>query len=139
MYLGTDDYFVERKDTPLDADGQPNYEDLEALDIDLFNRNMNDLLSGRTVDLPTFDFINGTKAFGRRITSIKPYQPILIEGIHALNGKLTRYIRDEEKFKIYISPFTQLNVDSHNRVPTTDARMLCEWCGTICTVAIQRR
>ena len=124
LYLGTDDYFVERKDTPLDADGQPNYEDLEALDIDLFNRNMNDLLSGRTVDLPTFDFINGTKAFGRRITSIKPYQPILIEGIHALNGKLTRYIRDEEKFKIYISPFTQLNVDSHNRVPTTDARML---------------
>ena len=124
LYLGTDDYFVERKDTPLDADGQPNYEDLEALDIALFNRNMNDLLSGRTVDLPTFDFINGTKAFGRRITSIKPYQPILIEGIHALNGKLTRYIRDEEKFKIYISPFTQLNVDSHNRVPTTDARML---------------
>lgn len=124
LYLGTDDYFVERKDTPLDADGEPNYEDLDAIDIGLFNRNMNDLLSGKTVDLPTFDFLSGTKKFGHRITSIKPYQPILIEGIHALNGELTKYIAQEEKFKIYISPFTQLNVDSHNRVPTTDARML---------------
>lgn len=124
LYLGTDDYFVERKDTPVDEDGKPNYEDLETIDVSLFNKNMNDLLSGRQVDLPTFDFIRGTKIFGKRITSIRPHQPIVIEGIHALNGKLTREIAEEEKYRIYISPFTQLNIDSHNRIPTTDARML---------------
>ncbi|MCB6992277.1 nucleoside kinase [bacterium 210820-DFI.6.37] len=124
LYMGTDDYFVERKDTPLDADGEPNYEDLEAIDIGLFNRNMNDLLAGKKVDLPTFDFIEGVKRYGKRITSITPNQPIVIEGIHALNRELTKYIPDEEKFRIYISPFTQLNMDSHNRIPTTDARML---------------
>lgn len=124
LYMGTDDYFVERKDTPLDDDGTPNYEDLEALDIDLFNSNMNDLLAGKTVDIPEFDFLTGSKVFGRRKTSIKKNQPIVIEGIHALNGKLTEYIDDDEKFRIYISPFTQLNIDVHNRVPTTDARIL---------------
>lgn len=124
LYMGTDDYFVERKDTPLGPDGLPNYEDLECLDIELFNNNLNDLLAGREVDLPEFDFLTGTKKFGRRITSIKSNQPIVIEGIHALNDELTPYIDEMEKFKIYISPFTQLNIDVHNRVPTTDARML---------------
>lgn len=124
LYLGTDDYFVERVDTPLDEDGQPNYEDLEAIDIRLFNSNMNDLLAGKQVDIPSFDFIEGVKRFGKRITSITGRQPIVIEGIHALNAELTKYIPDEEKFRIYISPFSQLNMDSHNRIPTTDARML---------------
>ena len=124
LYMGTDDYFVERADTPLDENGRPNYENLEALDIELFNDNMNDLLAGREVDLPEFDFMTGTKVFGKRITSIGKNQPIVIEGIHALNGKLTEFIDDSEKFRIYISPFTQLNIDTHNRVPTTDARML---------------
>jgi len=94
------------------------------LDIELFNSNMNDLLAGREVDLPEFDFVEGTKTFGKRIMAIREDQPIIIEGIHALNGKLTEAIPDEEKFRIYISPFTQLNIDMHNRVPTTDARML---------------
>ena len=124
LYIGTDDYFVERPQTPLGDDGLPNYEDMDALDTELFNSNMNDLLAGRMVDLPEFDFIDGTKIFGRRITSIRPDQPIVIEGIHALNRDLTRQIREEEKFRIYISPFTQLNIDVHNRVPTTDARIL---------------
>lgn len=124
VYMGTDDYFVERAETPLDENGKPNYEDLEALDIGLFNSNMNDLLAGKEVDLPEFDFMTGTKIFGRRIMSIREDQPIVIEGIHALNGKLTEFIDDKEKFRIYISPFTQLNIDTHNRVPTTDARML---------------
>ncbi len=124
LYMGTDDYFVERAETPLGPDGERNYEDLEALDIELFNRNMNDLLEGKVVDLPEFDFMTGTKHFGKRFTSIQSNQPIVIEGIHALNGKLTEFIDDDEKFKIYISPFTQLNIDMHNRVPTTDARML---------------
>lgn len=124
LYMGTDDYFVERAQTPLDEEGKPDYEGLGALDIELFNSNMNDLLAGKEVDLPEFDFVDGKKIFGRRITSIRENQPIVIEGIHALNGKLTEFIDDKEKFRIYVSPFTQLNIDTHNRVPTTDARML---------------
>lgn len=124
LYMGTDDYFVEREDSPLDENGEKDFENLQALDIHLFNDNMNDLLAGKEVDLPTFDFMTGHKRFGERITSIKPAQPIVIEGIHALNEKLTEYIPKEEKFKIYISPLTQLNIDAHNRIPTTDERML---------------
>ncbi|WP_037372899.1 nucleoside kinase [Anaerovorax odorimutans] len=124
LYMGTDDYFVERENTPLDENGEPNFEDLEALDIDLFNSNMNSLLNGDTVDLPTFDFLKGIKIFGKRIIKIKKNQPIVIEGIHGLNKQLTEQIDDKEKFKIYISPLTQLNIDNHNRIPTTEARMI---------------
>ena len=124
LYMGTDDYFVERSQTPLDENGEPDYENLNALDIDLFNNNMNDLLAGKEVDLPEFDFMEGRKVFGRRKMSIKPNQLIVIEGIHALNDKLTEQIDKKEKYKIYISPLTQLNIDRHNRVPSTDARML---------------
>jgi Uridine kinase len=124
LYLGTDDYFVERTQTPKDENGEPNFEDIEALDIELFNRDMNKLLNGDEADLPTFDFMHGTKVFGKRITRAKKGQPIIIEGIHGLNKQLTLDIPDEEKFKIYISPLTQLNIDEHNRIPTTDARML---------------
>lgn len=124
LYMGTDDYFVNREDTPLDENGEPDFEDLSALDIDLFNDNMNGLLAGQEVDLPTFDFMEGKKVFGTRITSIKRNQPIVIEGIHGLNDALTSHIDDEEKYRIYISPLTQLAIDSHNRIPTTDARML---------------
>ena len=124
LYMGTDDYYLERHDSPVDDDGQYNFENLDALDINLFNDNMNRLLSGETVDLPEFDFMTGTKVFGRRITSIGRHQPIIIEGIHGLNDKLTERIADREKFKIYISPFTQLNIDRHNRVTTTDGRMI---------------
>lgn len=124
LYMGTDDYFVEREDTPLDEYGEKDYENLSAVDIHLFNQNMNDLLAGKTVDLPTFDFITGHKEFGKRITSIGSNQPIVIEGIHALNEDLTPEIPQEAKFKIYISPLTQLNIDSHNRIVTTDHRML---------------
>ncbi|MDD3169724.1 MAG: nucleoside kinase [Eubacteriales bacterium] len=124
LYLGTDDYFVERCQTPKDENGEPNFEDITALDVDLFNRDMNNLLNGEEVDIPTFDFLNGTKVFGKRIIRAKKGQPIVIEGIHGLNRALTTEIDDEEKFKIYISPLTQLNIDEHNRIPTTDARML---------------
>lgn len=124
VYMGTDDYFVERCNTPKNQYGEYDYENLDAIDIDLFNNNLNGLLSGETVDLPRFDFLSGTKKFGERFLSIKSYQPIVIEGIHALNDELTKQIEPKQKFKIYISPFTQLNIDSHNRIPTTDARMI---------------
>ena len=123
LYLGTDDYFLNRVDTPKDEDGNYNYEGLDALDIDLFNSNMNDLLAGKEVDLPEFDFMDGVKNFGKRITSITETQPIVIEGIHALNEKLTAQIDPVHKYKIYISPLTQMNMDVHNRVPSTDGRM----------------
>lgn len=124
LYMGTDDYFVEREDTPVDEFGEKNYEDLDAVDIHLFNQNINDLLAGKEVDMPTFNFLTGHKEFGKRLTSIKSSQPIVIEGIHALNEEMTRELPAEQKFKIYISPLTQLNIDSHNRVVTTDHRML---------------
>lgn len=124
LYMGTDDYFVEREDTPMDQHGEPDYENLGAVDIDLFNQNMNDLLDGKEVDLPTFDFLTGHKVFGKRVTKINGRQPIVIEGIHGLNEELTAQIPKEEKFKIYISPLTQLNIDGHNRIPTTEERML---------------
>ena len=124
LYMGTDDYFLDRDLTPVNAKGEKDYECLEAVDVELFNQNMNDLLSGKQADLPTFDFIEGKKIFGKRITSIKPGTPIVIEGIHALNKKFTPKIDDKEKFKIYISPLTQLNIDNHNRISITDSRLL---------------
>ena len=124
LYMGTDDYFVERENTPVDEFGEKNYEDLDAVDVHLFNQNINDLLAGKEVDMPSFNFITGHKEYGKRLTSIRSSQPIVIEGIHALNEDLTRELPAEQKFKIYISPLTQLNIYSHNRVVTTDHRML---------------
>ena len=124
LYMGTDDYFVERENTPVDEFGEKKYEDLDAVDVHLFNQNINDLLAGKEVDMPSFNFITGHKEYGKRLTSIRSSQPIVIEGIHALNEDLTRELPAEQKFKIYISPLTQLNIDSHNRVVTTDHRML---------------
>ena len=124
LYLSTDDYFVERGATPFDENGEPDYEGLGAIEVHMFNEHMNALLRGEEVDIPTFDFINGTKVFGKRISKIRSSQPIVIEGIHALNDAMTPEIERSEKFKIYISPFTQLNIDNHNRIPVTDGRML---------------
>lgn len=124
IYLGTDDYFVDREFVSKDAKGNYNFEDLEAVDLHLFNDHMNRLMAGEVVDIPVYDFITGKKVFGKRPTQIRPDQPIVIEGIHGLNEKLTAEIPAEVKFKIYISPLTQINIDEHNRIPTTDARLL---------------
>jgi uridine kinase len=124
LYLGTDDYFLDRADCPLDDYGVPKFEDLAALDLDLFNRDMNALLKGDEVDLPRYDFLSGRKVFGERPSRCKAGQPIVIEGIHGLNGALTASIDDAGKFRIYVSPLTALNIDGQNRVPTTDIRLL---------------
>ena len=124
LYLGTDDYFVERGMTPLGPDGKPDFEGLGAVDLELFNRQMEDLLAGKEVDIPEFDFVNGTKIFGKRITRLKKNQILVIEGIHSLNDVLTENIPRKDKFKIYISPLTQIAVDRHNRLSTADARLL---------------
>jgi len=124
LYLSTDDYFVERAMTPLDEYGDPDYEGLGAIEVKMFNEHMNSLLNCEEADIPTFDFITGTKVFGKRVCKIDAGQPVVIEGIHALNDAMTPDIPRCEKFKIYISPFTQLNIDDHNRIPVTDGRML---------------
>lgn len=124
LYLGTDDYFVERDESPIGPDGEPDFESVAAIDIDLYNSNILDLLSGKEVDLPTFNFLTGAKEFGHRKTSITKDQPIIIEGLHPLNPLFSVHLPADEVFKIYIGPLTQLNLDDHNRIPTTDLRLL---------------
>lgn len=124
LYVGTDDYFVEREDTPVDEKGEHNFEGIDALDLPLFNAQMKALLAGEEVDLPVFDFLTGHKVFGRRVTKLEEGAPIVIEGIHAFNPLLTGQIEEEEKYKIYISPLTHINLDAHNRIPTTDTRLI---------------
>lgn len=124
LYMGTDDYFVEKSQAPRDENGKYNFEDLEAVDVELFNDQMNALLAGETVDMPVFDFITGSKRYGTRITRAEADQPIVIEGIHALNRRLTYHIDDNEKYRIYISPLTTLNIDDNNRIPLTDIRFI---------------
>ena len=94
------------------------------MDVKLFNRQMNELLEGKTVDMPVFDFIKGSKRYGTRITRAESDQPIVIEGIHALNDELTGDIDDSEKYRIYISPLTTLNIDDNNRIPVSDLRLV---------------
>ena len=123
LYLGTDDYYRNRSEIEPDENGNRDYENLSAIDTELFIRQMNDLLSGKEADIPEYDFVEGIKHFGNRITSIRSDQPVVIEGIHALNPHLSEGIDDSDKFRIYISPLTQLNIDAHHRIPTTDARL----------------
>ena len=124
LYLGTDDYFVEREDSPIGPDGKPDYEGIDCLDLGLFNAQMEQLLEGKEADLPEFDFRTGHKAFGKRITKLRKNQVLVIEGIHSLNDILTENIPRGDKYKIYISPLTQLAVDRHNRISTADARLM---------------
>lgn len=124
LYLGTDDYFVDRADLPKVQGEHIDYEALSAVDTELFSLQMAQLLSGDVVDLPYYDFKEGKKIFGTRITSVKQGQPIVIEGIHGLNPALTEMLNEDMKLKIYVSPLTSLNIDSHHRIPTSDVRIL---------------
>ncbi len=122
--IALDDYFLNRKDTPLDEEGKPNYECLEALDVELFNQDMIALLGGQEVELPTFNFITGCREYNGKRLKLGADDILVLEGIHGLNDKLSYTLPNESKFKIYISALTSLNVDSHNRIPFTDNRML---------------
>ena len=122
--IAVDNYFVEREENPRDETGAFDFECLEAVDVKLFNRQLNDLLNGKEVVIPTFNFVTGHKEYGSPATKLGPNDVLVIEGIHCLNPKLTLNLPDENKFKIYISALTQLNVDEHDRIPTTDGRLL---------------
>ncbi len=122
--ISMDDYFVNRELTPLDEEGKFDFESLYAVDLDLFNRDLQELLKGNEIEVPTFNFHTGQREYKGIKLKINHGQPVIIEGIHALNEELTRSISKESKFKIYISALTQLNVDEHNRIPTTDTRLI---------------
>ncbi len=122
--ISMDNYFVERKDTPLGADGKYNFECVEALDIKLFNNQMKDLIEGKTVELPQFDFVVGTKKYNGNFLKLKENDIMVIEGIHALNPILTEFTPDESKYKVYIAPIATLNVDGYTKVSSSDTRLL---------------
>lgn len=119
-----DDYFKNREDTPRNADGSYDFECLEAIDVDLFNRDMNDLLAGKDVALPTFNFRTGRREYKGSHLQLGGNDVLVIEGIHGLDDRLTASLPPESKFRIYISALTQLNIDEHNRIPTTDGRLI---------------
>ena len=119
-----DNYFVERKDTPLGEDGKYNFECVEALDIDLFNTQMKDLIDGKTVELPEFDFVDGTKKYNGKMLKMSSNDVLIIEGIHALNPILTKFTPDENKYKIYIAPIATLNIDGYTKISSSDTRLL---------------
>ncbi len=121
--LGLDDYFVDRDETPLDEQGQPDFEALEALDLSLFNEQLLALIAGQEVTLPRYNFKMGRREWGRAL-SISDEHVILVEGIHGLNPKLVPNVPPEQIYRIYVSALTQLNIDHHNRISTTDTRLL---------------
>ena len=120
--IACDNYYCERSKTPKDENGEYDFECLEALNIDFFNEQMTALLRGEKVDLPTFNFRTGFPEFNGNTLKIGNDEVLVIEGIHGLNDKLSYAIRPEDKFKIYISAVTALNIDEHNRIPTSDNR-----------------
>ena len=123
--IGTDDYFVERPQTPRDENGDYDFETIDALDLDLFNDHLTRLINGETVNIPTFDFKKGTKHYSDdKKLHLDDDEILVIEGIHCLNDKLTSKIPKENKFKIYISDLTVLNIDNFNRISTTDTRLI---------------
>ena len=123
MTLSLDNYFLDREETPKDETGEYDFEAPEAIDIELLNRQLLQLLAGREVAVPRFSFREGKRAGYRKIT-LDPGEILILEGIHALNPILTPSIPSIMKFKVYVSALSQLNVDNHNRVPTTDVRKL---------------
>ena len=122
--ISLDDYFVDREDTPLDEFGNFDFESIYAVDLDLFNNDLEKLLRGEEIKLPKFNFKTGKREFSGKTLKIEKDQPIILEGIHALNPMLTQSIDEKDKFKIYISVLTQINLDDHNRIPTTDLRLI---------------
>ena len=122
--LSTDDYFVNRVDSPRKADGSYEYEIIDAIDIKLFNDHLKKLLDGEEVVIPTYNFILGEKEFKRNPIKLKKNQIIIVEGLHAISEKLNHIIPKKNKLKLYISPFTTIALDRHNHISTTDVRLL---------------
>ena len=122
--ISVDNYFVEREQTPRDENGEYNFECIEAIDLRLFNEHLTKLLNGEEIMVPTFNFKTGHKEYNGETMKIKDNEVLVIEGIHCLNDKLTASIPREQKYKVYISALTVLNIDYYNRISTTDTRLI---------------
>ncbi len=122
--ISLDNYFVNRDKTPIDEDGEFDYEALEAIDIELFNEHLSQLLKGNEVEIPLYNFERGSREPKGKKMSMKDNNILVIEGIHGLNDKLTESVSSEDKYKIYVSALTSINIDDHNRIPSTDTRIL---------------
>ncbi|MBD7910295.1 nucleoside kinase [Clostridium cibarium] len=122
--ISLDDYFLDRERTPKDEEENYNFESIYAIDLDLFNENLKGLLKGEEVEIPSYNFRTGTREWSGNKIKLPQNGVIIIEGIHGLNPILTSEIEDKNKFKIYISALTQLNIDNHNRIATTDVRKI---------------
>ena len=122
--IALDDYFVNRDKTPLDENGNYNFECLEAIDVKQFNKDMTELLAGKTVELPSFNFKTGQREYKGNEKTLGEGDILVIEGIHGLNDATSFSLPNESKYKIYISALTSMNIDEHNRIPTTDCRLL---------------
>ncbi len=122
--IAIDNYFVNRDVTPRDKNGDYNFECLEAIDTKQFNQDMCDLLAGKTVELPYYNFKTGRREYKGNFLTLGPEDVLVIEGIHGLNDKMSYALPQESKYKVYISALTSMNVDEHNRIPTTDGRLI---------------
>ena len=122
--IALDDYFVNREQTPRDENGNYNFECLEAIDVKQFNQDMLDLLAGKTVELPSFNFKTGQREYRGNFKTLGAEDVLVLEGIHGLNDAMSYALPNESKYKIYISALTSINIDDHNRIPTTDGRLL---------------
>lgn len=122
--ISMDNYFKERKDNPLGPDGKYDFETVDAIDIELFNAQMKDLISGKKVELPEFNFLTGCKEYRGKFLQLTEKDVLIVEGIHALNPILTTFTPDKNKYKIYIAPIATLNIDSYTKVSSTDTRVL---------------
>ena len=122
--ISLDDYFVNREQTPIDENGEYDFETIGSVDIKLFNSQLRDILKGEEVEIPTFNFLTGKREWTGNKIKLPQNGVVIIEGIHGLNPILTSEIEDKYKFKIYISALTQLNLDNHNRIATTDVRRI---------------
>lgn len=122
--ISVDNYFVERQNNPVDENGEYDFENIEAIDLDLFNRDLTSLLNGETINCPEFDFTVGTKRYKGKTMHLEEDEILVIEGIHCLNDRLTSLIPKDKKYKIYISDLTVLNMDRLNRISTTDTRLI---------------
>lgn len=122
--ISMDNYYLDRDLVPVDEKGEQDLESIDAIDLELFNEQMIRLIQGQRVEIPHYNFLTGKREYLGNSIQLSQTQPIIVEGIHGLNEKLTEMIPRENKYKIYISALTQLNVDDHNRIPTTDARLI---------------
>jgi uridine kinase len=122
--LALDNYFKDREFTPRDENGDYDFECIEAMDLELFNSDMSKLLAGEEVEIPTFNFTLGKKEYKGKKMKLNEGDVLVAEGIHGLNPLMTSELPDDSKFKIYISALTALNIDEHNRIPTTDGRLI---------------